>query len=150
MLNEKQYIYEQMRLIIEERRELTKIYFELKEKLLHLDNILEPKAEELQTKKDSPQSKFSIKNELENQNYILSRKNSNMYSYQDISTKISSILKESCEPLSNKKIFELLQEKLKLTINYSNLTNNILPKMNNDKNCFVEKVYRGFWQYRFK
>lgn len=70
------------------------------------------------------------------------------YTYHEVSTKISSILKEAGVPLSNKQIQEQLLNKYNINLKLANLTKNILPRVRDDSNFFVEKVYRGFWQYR--
>ncbi|BDH63986.1 hypothetical protein [Enterococcus faecalis] len=150
--SEKNNIYEQMKLIIEERRELTKQYYELKERLDLLDHsefeIALKKNDILEEKKK--QSIF--KKESEYQRYMISKKSnqSNSIPYQIIGLKISSILKDSGRPLSSKEIHATLSESNEIEVSYNNLTMNILPKMNKDSKMNVEKAYRGYWQYRLK
>lgn len=71
-------------------------------------------------------------------------------SYQDIGLKIASYLKETGAPISTKKIYEILIDKYSYSLSYENLVSNILPKINQDTAINVEKVYRGYWQYRLR
>ncbi|HBI1968695.1 TPA: hypothetical protein I0H54_RS06140 [Enterococcus faecalis] len=148
--SEKKYVYEQMKLIIEERRELTKQYDELKERLDLIDHSkfrIEPtKDKTLKVKK----KQTIFKKESEYQRYMLSKKlnQSKSVPYQIIGLTISSILKEAGRPLSNKEIYTILNDSSEIEVNYKNLTMNILPKMDKDSKMNVERAYRGYWQYR--
>ncbi|MGO2963368.1 MAG: hypothetical protein ACTIDE_12250 [Carnobacterium maltaromaticum] len=148
--SEKKYVYEQMKMIVEERRELTKQYHDLKERLTLLDQSnfkIEPeKLADFKAK----EKKDDFKKESEYQRYILSKNSyrSKMISYQTIGLTISSLLKEAGRPLSNKEIYSRLNETNEIEVNYKNLTMNILPKMNKDSKMNVERAYRGYWQYR--
>ncbi|MDT1956985.1 hypothetical protein MX629_00935 [Carnobacterium divergens] len=148
--SEKKYVYEQMKLIVEERRELTKQYHDLKERLILLDHsnfkIESVKLDDFKGK----EKKDDFKKESEYQRYILSKNShrSKIISYQTIGLTISSLLKEAGRPLSNKEIYTLLNETNEIEVNYKNLTMNILPKMNKDSKMNVERAYRGYWQYR--
>ncbi|MBF2397076.1 hypothetical protein [Listeria seeligeri] len=148
--SEKKYVYEQMKMIVEERRELTKQYHDLKERLTLLDHSnfkMEP--EKLGDFK-SKEKKDDFKKESEYQRYILSKNSyrSKIISYQTIGLTISSLLKEAGRPLSNREIYNRLNETNEIEVNYKNLTMNILPKMNKDPKMNVERAYRGYWQYR--
>lgn len=89
------------------------------------------------------------KENIENDKYFLSKKEGKTYlPYSKIALQISHILKKHGLPLSNKQIYEKLVNDFQLSINYSNLSNNILPRMNLDSSINVEKVTRGFWQYK--
>ncbi|EDN7353297.1 hypothetical protein F3286_11770 [Listeria monocytogenes] len=145
---EKRYVYQQMHLIIEERRELTKLYFQLKERLLLLDEQIKDK-ELMETNVPDIKREASILNKESNyQQYILSKKLSSNIPYQKIALTISSILKGADCPLSNKEIHNILINENQIQIGYKNLTMNILPKMNNDSKMNIERAYRGYWQYR--
>jgi len=139
---EKKYIYQQMHLIIEERRELTKLYFQLKERLSLLDKSVNCKEIERGNTMKVNREGNILNKESNYQQYILSKKSSNSIPYQKVALTISSILKGSGRPLSNKEIHTILTNKNKIQIGYKNLTMNILPKMN------IERAYRGYWQYR--
>lgn len=148
--SEKKYVYEQMKLIIEERRELTKHYYELKERLDLIDHSkfrIEPTKDQTLRVKEK---QTIFKKESEYQRYMLSKKSNQSKSvpYQIIGLTISSILKEAGRPLSNKEIYTILNDSSEIEVNYKNLTMNILPKMNKDFKMNVERAYRGFWQYR--
>ncbi|EOL43647.1 hypothetical protein [Enterococcus caccae] len=142
MFDERQFIYEQMRLIIDERRELTKIYYELKERLQHLGQ-----KDSNPTKEATFTNKQKLAIDIENQQYFLNKKNQ---VNQNIYQRIVSISKESHVPMTNRELFEQLTEKYHLSVSYNNLTNNILSRMNQDSSCKVERAYRDYWQYRMK
>lgn len=148
--SEKKYVYEQMKMIVEERRELTKQYHDLKERLtLLVQSKFKMEPEKLADFK-AKEKKDDFKKESEYQRYILSKNSyrSKMISYQTIGLTISSLLKEAGRPLSNKEIYSRLNETNEIEVNYKNLTMNILPKMNKDSKMNVERAYRGYWQYR--
>ena len=142
--DEKELIYQQMNLLMEERRELTKLYNALKDRLSNLDIKQDV---DYSVKKNI--SKIP-KSEIENQKYLLAKKEGikQNQSYQKISLTIASILKEASVPLSNKEIYRILTKEQLLTISYPNLTNNILPRIKEDSSIHVERAYRGYWQYR--
>lgn len=148
--SEKKHVYEQMKMIIEERRELTKQYYDLKERLTLLDHskskIESVKVEDFKNEKKTD----NIKKESEYQQYMLSKKTNQSKSipYQIIGLSIASILKGAGRPLSNKEIYTILRDSNEVEVNYKNLTMNILPKMDKDSKMNVERAYRGYWQYR--
>jgi hypothetical protein len=127
-------------LVISERRELTKIYNELKNRLILLDSV---NAEKKKPSK-IPQT------EIENQKYLLAKKEriKGNPSYHKISFTIASILKEVGVPLSNKEIYKRLTEEHQISISYSNFTHNILPRIKEVSSIHVERAYRGYLQYR--
>jgi hypothetical protein len=144
--DEKSAIYEQMTLLIEERRKLTQSYFDLKERLEKLDS----QPMEIKSSLIIQDNTKKLSSEIEYQKYMAERgqmKNRSI-SYSDISLKIASILKEAGRPLSGKEIFTLLNEKQTSNLSYENLTHNILRRMNDDSKVNVERAYRGYWQYR--
>lgn len=146
---EKDAIYTQMRMILEERRNLTRDYYELKARLFSIDNIDSLKSsKKIDTIVKKPE--MTLSKEMEYQQYVNDRakKNRQLIAYSTISLTIASILKDAGRPLSNKEIFSILTNNHKLNISYKNLTHNILPKVNNDNNVNVERAYRGYWQYR--
>jgi hypothetical protein len=142
---EKRIIYELMREIILERRELSKQYYELREQLVALDNF---KDISIVNKKNASLTILE-KEKIREEDY-LHRKNKSFHyiPFARISKNILSILKESPVPLSNKQLAEKLSTDYEVGINYSNLTSNILPKMLNERELPIEKAYRGYWQYR--
>ncbi|EBD1584241.1 hypothetical protein BAU45_03315, partial [Listeria monocytogenes] len=104
----------------------------------------------IEEQKPQKKSQSQIRKEnIENDKYFLSKKEGKTYlPYSKIALQISHILKKHGLPLSNKQIYEKLVNDFQLSINYSNLSNNILPRMNLDSSINVEKVTRGFWQYK--
>lgn len=149
--DEKCRIYEQLKLLMEERRKISKQYYELKEYLIYLENgktcenILETVPQVLEKKR------VDLQSEKELQDYFTQRKVTDNYhrSYRDYGFIIASILKESGKPLSNRQLYEALTEKTDVFPDYRNFVNNILPKINQDESIHVERVMRGYWQYRF-
>lgn len=146
--SEKKYIYQQMHLIIEERRELTKLYMQFKERLSLFDESVSSKKIERTSISNMSREDKKLNKESNYQQYMISKKSSNNIPYQKIALTISSILKGSGRPLSNKEIYNILIDEKQIQIGYKNLTMNILPKMNKDSNMNIERAYRGYWQYR--
>lgn len=146
---EKDAIYTQMRMILEERRNLSKDYYELKSRLFTLDSM-ESHENSNKNKDFARKSSATISKEAQHQLYISERTNKNKQSiaYSTISLTIASILKGTGRPLSNKEIFKILTNDHGLSISYENLTHNILPRINIDSSINVERAYRGYWQYR--
>ena len=68
--------------------------------------------------------------------------------YDIISKDICYILKSSGIPMNASQIYSVVTKNLHFNLGYKNLVSNILPRMVEDNNLPVEKVYRGFWQYR--
>lgn len=139
-------IYQLLTEVRQEIRELNKQYYDL-ESRLHTLSITEPLA--LQ--------KIKNKHTLLEQEKILSKdkfykhnKTAHHIPFDRISKNVLSILKQSPIPQSNKQLLEKLNTEYDLCISYSNLTNNILPKMINERNLPIEKACRGYWQYRLQ
>ncbi|HBI6482364.1 TPA: hypothetical protein K8H53_001671 [Listeria monocytogenes] len=141
---EKRIIYELMRELILERRELSKHYYELKQQLDDLDN-----SNDLLVKKEHKPMSVLEKEKIRDSDYF-HRNNKSFHhkSFDRMSKNILSILKGSPIPLSNKQIAEKLITEYELNVSYSNLTSNILPKMLKVRSLPIEKAYRGYWQYR--
>lgn len=141
---EKRIIYELMRELIIERRELSKHYYELKQQLDDLG-----KSNDLLVNKEHRPMSVLEKEKIRDSDYFhRNNKKSHHISFDRISKNILSVLKESPVPLSNKQIAEKLTTEYELNVNYSNLTSNILPKMLKERSLPIEKAYRGYWQYR--
>ena len=68
--------------------------------------------------------------------------------YDIISKDICYILKTSGIPMNGSQIHSTITKSLHFNLDYKNLVNNILPKMVKDNKSPIEKVHRGFWQYR--
>jgi hypothetical protein len=149
IFDEKNAIYEQMKLLSTERRELTKAYFELKERLAQLDSTWKSK-DKAKAMQLNPKDKKRFLQDIEYQKYMMNKgQSAHPYlPYSIISLKIAAILKEAGRPLSNKELFVTLTEAQQFAISYKNLTHNILPRINKDSAVNVERAYRGYWQYR--
>lgn len=142
---EKRIIYELMKELIGERRELSKQYYDLKARLIKLENkdVYTPKNADSNSKLDKERILYEehIGNLSPTANYI---------PFDRISRNIVSILKQSAVPLSNKQIMYKLNNEYELSVSLKNLSCNILPKMINERSFQVERAYRGYWQYRPK
>jgi len=131
--DEKKYIYEQLKLIVEERRRLTEIYYKRKQKLDELNNvsILEPMD-------TMNRQTMDLKKESEYKRYRSTQIKTNKISYQEVSLTIASILKEAGKPLKNQEILEQTIEAKGSMMTIRNLTCNILPRMNKEHRIPVE------------
>lgn len=149
LLDEKKVVYELMRDINSERQRLSKQYNELKKRLDQIDISILDKHSSRNTFQDK--TKRINKEDIENDKYFLS-KSENRYGlpYTKIAMLISHILKESDIPLSNRQIYEKIIDGSSISLNYSNLSNNILPRISSDSSINVEKVTRGYWQYKLR
>lgn len=144
IFREKEIIYQLMHEIIKERRELSKQYFDLKDKLDQIDKrsdvVNEPKYHPISTME---KEKILYKDMLHNKN-----RTSHYIPFDRVSRNIVSILKKAHVPLSNKQILNTLSSEYELSITLKNLSSNILPKMNDEYSIPVQRAYRGYWQYK--
>ncbi|MGC3319488.1 hypothetical protein [Enterococcus faecalis] len=131
---EKKIIYELMKELMVERRALSQQYYELKQYLDSLSQLpVEPSKKEF-NRNNTLLEKEKIRNKDE---FYKKNKSSNHIPFDRVSKNILSILKR-------------LNTEYELHVTYSNLTNNILPKMLNEYSLPIERAYRGYWQYRLK
>ncbi|SPX01489.1 Uncharacterised protein [Enterococcus malodoratus] len=141
-LNEKDIVQQRITSVLKEIQILIKTYNYLLERLSEIDYLEESNG--------LCEGINSYKEEIEIQKYLLSKSNKKKgYDYQSLALVIASMLKESYKPLSTKQIFENLID-MGYVITYSNLSNNILYKINKDSSINVERACRGYWQYRLK
>lgn len=130
-------IYKQMTLIQNQIQSLLHLYDEWKNYLLNYPNEKTP---------HTPNKKINIESTY--QNYMNQKKKPPVkIDYFSISLKIASLLKENGVPMSSKAIFNELVKSGVSTLTYTNLTSNILRKMDSDKAVNVVRAYRGYWQY---
>lgn len=130
-------VYKQMTIIQNQIQSLLHLYDEWKNYLLNYPS-----------EKTPPVSSSRISIESTYQNYMNQKKQPSLkIDYFSISLKIASILKENGVPMSSKAIFNELVKSGVSTLTYSNLTSNILRKMDSDKTVNVVRAYRGYWQY---
>jgi len=144
---EKKIIYELMKELMVERSALSQQYYELQQYLDSLNQLpVEPSKKEFNRNNTLLQKeKIRSKDEIYKKN-----NSSNHIPFDRISKNILSSLKQSSVPQSNKQILKRLNTEYELHVTYSNLTNNILPKMLNEYSLPIERAYRGYWQYRLK
>lgn len=141
--SEKEQLYQQMTMVLVEVQRLLKIYEELKDHAFEESKF----KEQIESVNIPKENKFFAK-EIEHQKYLSDRKiGKSGYDYQIIALTIASLLKESGRPLTSKEVHEALSKK-GYVLTRSNLTNNILRKINLDKRINVERACRGYWQYR--
>lgn len=150
---EKEKIYSRMRKISEQRRQLSKQYFKLKEELAQKDNVQpNPLTEELEKgleiKKLNDNKSFERDKIYQEDMRFRSCKTSHYVSFDRISKNIIYILKQSPTPISNKEILSRIINEFEMTLSYNNLSSNILPRLHQDSSIPVERVCRGFWQYK--
>lgn len=122
------------------------------DQLIQLLNMMKQSNKEIRKEKTSSSlEKNFLKIESIYQQYMDQKNESRSVirnSYQDIAPKISSLLEESEVPLSTKEIYTKLVENTNTHLSYGNFSSNILPRIDNDANFNVERVKRGYWQYR--
>lgn len=149
MLNiqeEKKIIYDLLEKLIDERREISKQYSKLKQRLDVLDNSKQMSVDVSSEKKQA----ISVleREKLRNQDYLFSKnKTQHQIPFDRTSKNILAILKQSPIPVSNKQLLEKLNSEYELCISYKNLTCNILPKMLKERSLPIERACRGYWQY---
>ena len=141
---EKNQLYQQMNQILAEVQRLMAVYESLKDYLISEKAM---KTTEKFTKKTEQPSIYQT--EIENQQYLSERKRGRPgYDYQTLALTIASLLKEQGRPMSTKEIHESLAEKGYM-LTRTNLSSNILRRIQMDSKIHVERAYRGYWQYRF-
>lgn len=148
---EKRMLYDLMREIIEERRMLTKLYFELKEHIKKMNtpiNTEDCDRNDQIIEKEKTISTLKKEKEIQEANYFRKNRTAHYVSFERITSGVVSILKNSPVPLSNKELISRLTSDLEIHLTYSNLTCNILPRMHKDDSIPVYRAYRGYWQYR--
>lgn len=140
---EKRIIYRLMKERIEERKELSKQYFDLKLQLEKLDKsdktltkINKNNLSILETEKIAEQDHLRKKNKI-----------GHTILFDRVSKSIISIMKQSSISLSNKQIMTKLNTEYELSVSLKNLSCNILPKMTKDRTLPIEPVCRKYWRY---
>lgn len=141
---EKEIIYVLLKKIFDERKELSRQYDGLIQRLDVLNTLEQPPVDY----KKSESSSLLEREKIRNQDYLF-KKNKTQYHvpFDRVSKNILAILKQSPVPLSNKQLLEKVNTEYELCISYKNLTCNILPKMLKEHSLPIEKAYRGYWQY---
>lgn len=148
---EKRLIYELMKKVIEERRELSKSYFDLKKQL----NSLNEQESRLSSGPkipghnltEMPVNQHVEKRKLYEESIITKRQRGN-YPFERVAGYVIEMLREEGIPLNTKQIHGRLENDYGIYIGYANLKNNILRKMIDLDKFSIEKATRGFYQYR--
>lgn len=135
-----------MKAIILERRKLTKQYYDLKKKLEHVEEMGAIESENrinsmTITYRSKPIKRAFSRNAQSTKKRI---------PFERIAGYIVMILKEAGIPLSNKEILSQLKRTYQVELDYLNFTNNILPRVRNQKQFPVVKAHRGYCQYQKK
>ncbi|MBC1924657.1 hypothetical protein [Listeria innocua] len=147
---EKESIYQLMYDIMQEKKELNQQFNLLKEKLEKLD-FATGNTSIKTTTAITPELSLLKKERIKQQDAYNQQNKSNHYiSFDRIARTIASILKQSDVPLSNKQLFERIRAEYEITISYTNLTNNVLRRINESTSIPVERAHHGYWQYRLK
>ena len=142
---EKKIIYKLMRELIAERRELSKQYYDLKERLDSLNTL--PNVPNIKKEPTTTSSLIEKEQIQERDAFHHKYKSAHYLPFDRVSKNILSILKQSPVPPSNKQILEKLNTEYELHVTYQNLSANILPKMLKERSLPIEKSCRGYWQY---
>ncbi|HBI2014829.1 TPA: hypothetical protein I0H46_RS13585 [Enterococcus faecalis] len=151
MDEEKKVIYTLMREIVEECRELSKQYYDLKAKLDTLSMTSKSVPQYNQFKeKEGTKNGFFEKQKDKFDNKMSCSKKRKYYPFERIAGYVVEILKSSEYPIRSKELFDQLINEYDVHILYNNFSNNILPRIMDSNNFSVEKVGRGYWQYKSK
>lgn len=151
---EKEILYALMKSLIDERRDITKAYFEIKHQLDDLIRKESERKKQYFNKTEQPETipvRESSKFEREithQKDVVYKQQKFNPCHFERLSGYIVELLKNSSVPLSNKEIYTTLITKHELAVKESNISSNILPRMHKTKSIPVMRAYRGYWQYQ--
>lgn len=140
---EKELIYQLMRSVFEEKRELDKQYLDLKKRLDDLDRNQLNTSHENET-----ESLGAVQSRAEKGTRSSSQRKSKKEPIERIAGYVSEILREAAVPISTKEIYKQLINSYDINIQYTNFRNNILPRLEDLKQYSIKKAYRGYWQFR--
>ncbi|EAA0025522.1 hypothetical protein EFX44_15190 [Listeria monocytogenes] len=145
LLEEKRALMKLMVELIHERKTINSLYEAIEKRLNRIKEIENTISEE------QPHNGKSIipKKEIDRTKFNDHKIKPSFIPYDIISKDICYILKTSGIPMNGTQIYSVVTKNLHFNLGYKNLVNNILPKMVNDNNLPVEKVHKGFWQYRY-
>lgn len=144
--------------LLEEKRELIKLIIELTNEKKIINQLYETIEKRLNRIEKIEQS--ISEGQFNTNTTIIPKKEIDQLKFNDYKIKPSSIpydiiskdicyiLKNFGIPMNGSQIHSALTKNLYCNLDYKNLVNNILPKMVNDNNVSIEKIHRGFWQYR--
>ncbi|EIA6645326.1 hypothetical protein MBU64_001563 [Enterococcus faecalis] len=143
LLEEKRILMKLIVELIHEKKSITNLYEAIEKRLNRINEI-----ENTISKGQSCTKTIISKKEIDYAKFNDQKIKPSSIPYDIISKDICYILKSSGIPMNGTQIYSELTKNLHFNLSYKNLVNNILPKMVNDNNLPVEKIHRGFWQYR--
>lgn len=144
LLEEKRALMKLIVELIHERKAITSLYGAIEKRLNQIEEIENTISEgPLYTK-----TTIIPKKEIDYAKFNDQKIKPSSIPYDIISKDICYVLKTSGIPMNASQIYSVVTKNLHFNLGYKNLVNNILPKMVDDNNLPVEKVHRGFWQYR--
>lgn len=144
LLEEKRELLKLIVELISERKAITQLYEAIENRLKRIEEIENVISEGQSTTKTT----LIPKEEIDRVKFYDHKIKPSSIPYDIISKDICYILKTSGRPMNASQIHSTITKNLHFNLDYKNLVNNILPKMVKDNNLPIEKVYRGFWQYR--
>lgn len=132
---ETEIIYNLMKEIIAERRELSRQYYDLKNRLdeLKKPSVSSPNQTAENSKVENSQG------EKESEFFSIVSNRTKKMPFERIAFYIIEILRNSTEPVNNKDIISILSSDYGVYLKYSNLVSNILPRMGQSKDFKIEK-----------
>lgn len=144
LLEEKKILLKLITELINERQAITQLYEAVEDRLHRIKEIETNICEGTAIKETT----IIPKSEIDNAKFYDQKRKTSSIPYDIISKDICYILKNSGKPMNGSQIFSTITKTMHFNLDYKNLVNNILPKIVEDKNLPIEKVCRGFWQYR--
>ena len=144
LLEEKRTLMKLIVELIHERKAITSLYEAIENRLNRIEEIENTISE------GQSYTKTTIipKKEIDRAKFNDQKIKPSSIPYDIISKDICYILKNSGIPMNGSQIHSAITKNLHFNLDYKNLVNNILPKMVKDNSLPIEKVHRGFWQYR--
>ncbi|HBI7177926.1 TPA: hypothetical protein K8F70_002647 [Listeria monocytogenes] len=144
--------------LLKEKRELIKLIIELTSEKKIINQLYETIEKQLHRIEEientiseghfNTNATITPNTEIDRMKFNDHKMKSSSIPYDIISKDICYILKNSGIPMNGSQIHSPLTKNLYYSLGYKNLVNNILPKMVSDNNLSIEKIYKGFWQYR--
>lgn len=144
LLEEKKVLFKLITELINERQSITLLYEAIEDRLNRIKEI----ETDVYEGKVIKETTIIPKSEIDRAQFYDQKRKTASIPYDIISKDICYILKNSGKPMNGSQIYSTITKTLHFNLGYKNLINNILPKIVEDKNLPVEKLYRGFWQYK--
>ena len=144
LLEEKKELIKLITELTHERQIITHLYESIENRLNRIKEI----EKEIYEGKALKETSLIPKSEIDRTRFYDQKIKTASIPYDIISKDICYVLKNSSKPMNGSQIHSTLTATLHFNLDYKNLVNNILPKIVKDKNLPIEKISRGFWQYR--